>query len=108
MGNTQEEDGIVFEDLVFEMEIKWFTKRVIFKQKIKLTGEVKSIQAFVEFMVCNDTRCLTPGEEELIFNLLEETPAERVTGSTKSENDLSQEKQRKHPVIYSRFLFWVF
>ena len=104
VGNTQEEDGIVVEDPVFEMEIKYFAKSVIFKQKIELTGEVKSIQAFVEFMVCDNTRCLPPGEEELIFNLLEQTSAETVTGSTKSANDLSQEKEPES----SRDLFTIF
>ncbi|MCL6220445.1 protein-disulfide reductase DsbD domain-containing protein, partial [Zunongwangia pacifica] len=104
VGNTQEEDGIVVEDPVFEMEIKYFAKSVIFKQKIELTGEVKTIQAFVEFMVCDNTRCLPPGEEELIFNLLEQTSAETVTGSTKSANDLSQEKEPES----SRDLFTIF
>ncbi|WP_417887714.1 protein-disulfide reductase DsbD family protein [Zunongwangia sp.] len=81
VGNTQEGEGKDIQDPIFEMEIKYFENSAVFKQKIEVTEEVGRILAFVEYMVCDDTRCLPPDEEELTFNLTEETTAETATGS---------------------------
>lgn len=72
VGNTSEEKGHTVDDPVFEMEIKFFEKKAKFEQKIKVTGDKNTIQAIVEFMVCDDSRCLPPTEVDLIFNLLDE------------------------------------
>ncbi|MAW95395.1 MULTISPECIES: thioredoxin family protein [unclassified Leeuwenhoekiella] len=87
VGNTKEEEGKVIQDPVFEMEIKYFENSAVFKQKIEVTEEVERIQAFVEYMVCDDTRCLPPEEEELTFNFTEETTAETATGSITGGTD---------------------
>ena len=59
--STQEEEGHTIFDAVFEMEIKYFENRVIFKQRVKnLTENSLKIRGEVEFMVCDDTRCLAP------------------------------------------------
>lgn len=69
-GNTKEGKGHEINDPVFEMVIKYFEKKAIFKQRIK----IKSVRAFevnglVEFMVCNDSQCLPPKEVDLIFKI---------------------------------------
>ncbi|WP_298237040.1 thioredoxin family protein [uncultured Algibacter sp.] len=69
IGNTSEEEGHTVNDPVFEMEITFFEKSVAFEQKIEITGDVTSIKGIVEFMVCDDTRCLPPTEVDLVFNL---------------------------------------
>ncbi len=69
-GNTLEEKGHTIKDPVFEMEIKYFEINTSFKQRIKLkTQEAFKINAIVEFMVCDDSRCLPPTEVDLIFNV---------------------------------------
>ncbi|WNH11859.1 protein-disulfide reductase DsbD domain-containing protein [Thalassobellus suaedae] len=69
-GNTSEEVGYIIDDPIFEMEIKYFEKMADFKQRIKLKGKVPfQVKGAVEFMVCNDRRCLSPTEVELIFNV---------------------------------------
>jgi thiol:disulfide interchange protein DsbD len=69
-GNTIEAAGHVVNDPVFEMEIKYFEINTSFKQRIKLkTQEAFKVNAIVEFMVCDDTRCLAPTEANLIFNV---------------------------------------
>lgn len=69
-GNTLEEAGHVVNDPVFEMEIKYFEKKASFKQRIKLKSqEAFKVNATVEFMVCDDSRCLPPTDVNLIFNL---------------------------------------
>lgn len=69
VGNTLEGEGHTVNDPVFDMVIKFFENGAVFKQKIKLNKSVTSVNAFVEFMVCDDTRCLPPTEVELVFSL---------------------------------------
>lgn len=69
-GNTKEDEGHEVDDKVFNMRIKYFDKKAEFKQRIKLkTKEVFEVSAVVEFMVCNDTQCLPPKEEDLVFKI---------------------------------------
>ncbi len=67
IGNTTEEKGITEDDKVFKMQIKYFENRATFKQKIRLLQKDAKIDAFVQFMVCNDTRCLPPKSEDFTF-----------------------------------------
>jgi thiol:disulfide interchange protein len=71
-GNTSEEEGHTVDDPVFEMKIKFFEKSATFKQKVIVEGDVKTINSFVEFMVCDDSRCLPPTEVDLVFNISNE------------------------------------
>lgn len=69
-GNTKEEEGTTVDDKIFNMRIKYFGKKASFKQRIKLkTKEAFQVNAVVEFMVCDDTRCLAPTEVDLVFNV---------------------------------------
>ena len=69
VGKTEESKPIVKHDKVFDMEIAYFYKRAVFKQRIKLLGELTSIKAEVEFMSCNDSNCLPPDTVDLEFFL---------------------------------------
>jgi thiol:disulfide interchange protein DsbD len=69
-GNTTEEKGQTTDDPVFGMKIKFFEKKTTFKQLIKLKTKAPFIvNATVEFMVCDDSKCLPPTEVDLIFNI---------------------------------------
>ncbi|WP_242917282.1 protein-disulfide reductase DsbD family protein [Pontibacter liquoris] len=50
-------------DQNFNMEILWHEQAVTFRQRIKLLKPVVSVTGSVEFMVCNDQKCLPPTEE---------------------------------------------
>lgn len=67
-GNTKEGAGHEVDDKVFNMRIKYFEEKAIFKQRIRVTGK-KSIQieGIVEYMVCDDASCLPPKEVDLVF-----------------------------------------
>ncbi|MCR8669027.1 protein-disulfide reductase DsbD family protein [Aestuariibaculum sp. M13] len=69
VGNTTEEEGHTIQDPVFEMEIKYFENKATFKQRIQVKEGAATVNGFVEFMVCDDSRCLPPSEVELTFNL---------------------------------------
>lgn len=69
-GNTMEDEGHSFDDPVFQMKIKYFEKEASFKQRIKLKTKAEfQVKAIVEFMACDDTRCLPPTEVDLVFNI---------------------------------------
>jgi len=82
--NTSEEEGHTVDDPVFQMKIKFFEKSAIFVQKMEVLGEETVVNGLVEFMVCDDGRCLPPTEVELVFNLSESKNA--ITTSTDEQN----------------------
>lgn len=72
------EEGDVKEgmDAVFEIEIKKFANQAIFKQRVKLNKKKDraEINGFVQFMSCDDSRCMAPKAEPYTF-VLERTKA---------------------------------
>ena len=69
-GNTVEEKGHTVQDPIFEMQIKYFENKAAFKQRIRVKGKTPfKVKATVEFMVCDDSRCLPPTEEDLMFTI---------------------------------------
>ena len=69
-GNTLEEDGVEVFDKVFEMPIKYFSEKAVFKQRIKtLASEPFAVNATVEFMACDDASCLPPTLVDLVFQI---------------------------------------
>lgn len=69
-GNTKEEPGHTIHDPVFDMEITYFEHKASFKQRIKLKNAAPfDVNGTVEFMVCDDRRCLPPTELDLVFHI---------------------------------------
>ncbi len=71
IGNTNEDKGHTIDDPIFQMKIKFFDNTAQFTQKVELLGDLNTVQATVEFMVCDDTRCLPPTEVDLVFEINE-------------------------------------
>lgn len=70
IGKVQEMSTVIEEyDPNFEMELKFYANEAIFKQKIELTGDGAIVQGFVEYMCCDDTKCLPPTEADFSFKL---------------------------------------
>lgn len=90
IGNTGEGAGRVVNDPVFQMKIKFFEESAIFVQRVELLGDVTSVNATVEFMVCDDARCLPPTEVDLVFNINKKVNKEAVdtTEGKTIDNDL--------------------
>ena len=54
----------------FEMDVKYFSEKVEFTQTITLKGKAKTnITGTVEYMVCNDERCLPPATKSFDIKL---------------------------------------
>ena len=61
IGSTNEEEGHTVDDPVFEMKIKFFEDKAEFRQRIKvLNKELSIVKGEVEFMACDDEKCLQP------------------------------------------------
>lgn len=56
-------------DKVFDMQLIKFYKKAVFTQKVKVADLNKPIKGYLEFMTCDDERCLPPTEEEFSFTL---------------------------------------
>ncbi|MBI2967514.1 MAG: thioredoxin family protein [Bacteroidetes bacterium] len=68
IGKVEEGKPIVHFDSAFEKELSYFEGSVIFNQKISVTGsEPFSITGFLEFMMCDNARCLPPEEAPFEF-----------------------------------------
>ncbi|WP_207515143.1 protein-disulfide reductase DsbD domain-containing protein [Longitalea luteola] len=59
-GSTQEPKPIVRMESAFNMQVAFFEKSVIFQQKIKLKKQQTTVKGSVEYMTCNDEKCLPP------------------------------------------------
>ncbi len=56
-------------DKVFDMNLVKFSKKAIFTQRVNVSDLSKPISGYLEFMTCDDERCLPPGEEDFSFQL---------------------------------------
>ena len=64
------EDGYKKEgfDEIFQTNLIKFGKTSTFTQRIKLSGKTPMIKGYLEFMCCDDQKCLPPRDVEFSFN----------------------------------------
>jgi thiol:disulfide interchange protein DsbD len=68
VGTTLEEEGHTVDDPVFQMRIKFFGDKAEFRQRIKvLNAELSIVEGEVEYMACDDEKCLPPDYVDLKF-----------------------------------------
>ena len=136
IGSVQEGEGHEEYDNVFEMDIKYFESKAVFKQRIRLLSSEKiTINGVLEFMVCDDTNCLPPTEVDLTFEVqgiaakaiiennddvtekifLQQTDvAEKPMASTDTESDVKDEgivgktKREKKKSLWTLFILSFF
>ena len=104
IGELTEDKGVEVFDQVFEMPIKYFETEANFKQIIRrLDKKSFKIRAVVEFMVCDDERCLPPTSEELVFYLPEiegePQPQENKILKGPKESTITQEPEEDQDTI---------
>lgn len=58
----------VYDDM-FEMEIGYFENKAVFTQDIRLNGAGATVEAFVEYMGCNDMNCIPLSDTTFVFTL---------------------------------------
>ena len=60
VGKTIEPKPIIRMEKVFNMEVGFFEHSVIFQQKVKLKAKQAVVKGSLEYMTCNDEKCLPP------------------------------------------------
>ncbi|MDT8348038.1 MAG: protein-disulfide reductase DsbD family protein, partial [Flavobacteriaceae bacterium] len=95
IGATKEPEAPYIYDDVFEMNIKSFKKEAIFTQKVKITKPLSRLSGEVEFMTCDDERCLPPEIKALQWNIdasaVDTESAESKSITTSALFDIEQE-----------------
>lgn len=62
IGKPTEPKPTVHFEKSFGMDVSYFEKEVIFQQKIKLKQPAVTVKGSLEFMTCNDHKCLPPAD----------------------------------------------
>lgn len=85
-------------DAVFDMEVTKFHKKATFTQKVKIADGSKPVAGYLEYMTCDDTRCLPPTEVDFSFDLkptVVEGELKGAEGSVKKPETKPAEKTQK-------------
>jgi thiol:disulfide interchange protein len=77
-------------DNTFEMELELFNGSVTFTQKIKLVETNAVIKGNVEFMSCDDSKCLPPVTKDFEFKISKNKKVEATTVNQDSTKTISQ------------------
>ncbi len=89
LNETIEDIGTTVMDPVFNMEIKYFDETAKFEQTVVVSGDVSnSITAEVEYMVCDESRCLPPTYKDLVFQLSNDTKSSSIDFNTIDDNSV--------------------
>lgn len=59
-GKTIEPQAITKFEKSFSMNVSYFENSVVFQQKVKLKGKKATVKGTLEYMTCNDQKCLPP------------------------------------------------
>lgn len=62
VGPTVEPKPLSKFEKVFDMNVGYFENQVVFQQKIKLNKPETVVKGTIEFMVCDESKCLPPDE----------------------------------------------
>ncbi len=96
VGKVTEPEAIEEEDPNFMMVLKYFEHEVKFKQKVKVKSDKKfTLDGELEFMVCDDQRCLPPDYYEFKFDI--EPPKKKKDGEKGSVEPVSNQENDSNP-----------
>lgn len=56
-------------DKNFDMQLVFFENEATFTQRVQVRDATKPVKGYLEFMVCDDSRCLPPKQVDFEFNL---------------------------------------
>jgi len=62
IGKTKEPQPVIRMEKAFGMEVGFFENSVVFQQKIKLKAKQVTVNGKLEYMTCNDQKCLPPDD----------------------------------------------
>ena len=70
VGKPDEPTPLTKFEKAFNMDVSYFEKEVVFQQKIKLKSpNTKAVNGTLEYMTCNDKKCLPPDDVKFTIPL---------------------------------------
>lgn len=79
-------------DPTFEMEVELFDHRIVFAQKVRVLSDADiRVDGFVEFMACDDSKCLPPKEIDFSFQLSGKTASAESVKKKPSETEIKSD-----------------
>jgi thiol:disulfide interchange protein len=89
LGKAEEGGGKIHEghDPVFDMQLKYFENGMIITQLVKITKDTK-LKGTLEYMSCDDSRCLPPDDLEFSFDLKLGSGVKINWDTTKPQNSI--------------------
>lgn len=125
IGDVKEPTPIEEYDQAFEMVVKYFAReKVVFRQEVKvLTDDPFTISGVLEYMCCDDSRCLPPQEVDFEFpvngaalaatNESEKAPEntplfeteEMAAGNQDNTEAINANKQHEKKTLWGFFIF---
>ena len=85
-----------YHDEIFDMEIGTLEGTAVFVQNVRLTGTQGTVEAALEWMLCDDRSCTPPDERQMTIRIPEnaaaETPVEKVEETTAPAHDAAGDK----------------
>ncbi len=90
----------------FEMELKFFTDEAIFKQRVKVV-EGATVKGVLNFMCCDDTKCLPPEDVDIEFTIGNPVTSEKA-GESSSATVLDESEPLDQVEKYKRMSLWAF
>lgn len=87
VGKVSEPKPVKEYDPNFQMELFYFKDAVTFKQKVKIIGYKTTVKGSLEYMVCDNEKCLPPETVEFEIALDNSVPAETSNIEKNIENN---------------------
>jgi len=98
IGEVEESKSIEEFDKNFDMTLRYFAHEAVFTAKIHLlTQEKVVVKGYINYMTCDDTRCLPPSDENFAFTFNDSNSAaanEEVSNINESQNKLTGEGEK--------------
>ena len=96
VGKTKEGKYITHFDPNFEMDLNYFEKTAVFKQRIKAkTDKPFSVSGVLEYMACNDERCIFPDPELFDLKITPNASGEEVVAEETASSSLLWRAEKK-------------
>lgn len=96
LGDAKESNNVeVMHDKIFDMQIKKFHGYATFTQRIKVLDKSKPVKGYINFMTCDDTRCLPPTDVDFTFDFNKwDITLEGVKPVTPQNNSKEEENEK--------------
>lgn len=88
-------------DAMFDMKIHYFENTVIFKQRINIKQNTTQVSGYIEYMLCNDEKCLPPDQEKFNFQLKANSTKKNDTTKTIQATKSVNTDNKQNTIIQS-------